>query len=413
MPTVRCSLNYLLFLLFCACINLLASDLKASEDVIHKFDKDTTIFYNAQEMPYFDGNIEVWLGENIHYPKEAWEAGIGGRVIVSFVVEADGSISNAKVLRGVHPSLEAEAVRVIGTMPKWVPAKISGNAVRIHMTMPLLFRIKQASAGIRTYEDFVAMLDQEAKISLDEIDKEQDKELLDILIAGNREIYRNDADAYRAVRAEIQRKMDAAIGRAEGLLDCYGFRSARVKDLSGIFIQIATQKLELVDKIGITDFIERYAAISPRIRHLQIMEEALLKDCLNTNEYSAYFEQEIRPMIREQEDVGRDSCSYDCIFHILPPVTQFGDMNRALGRTVKYPIIAQERNIQGEVWVNYTVGIDGVVSDASVIRGVHPSLDNESVRAMKAMLFIAPAYCPIHQRKVAFRSVAPINFRMQ
>jgi protein TonB len=83
-----------------------------------------------------------WLGSNIKYPVVAEENGVQGRVVCTFVVERDGSITDVKVVRGVDPSLDKEAVRVLKAMPKWIPGKQNGTSVRVKFTVPVLFRLQ-------------------------------------------------------------------------------------------------------------------------------------------------------------------------------------------------------------------------------------------------------------------------------
>ena len=103
--------------------------------------------YNAvEQMPEFPGGMPAmmeFLQTNIKYPKDAIKQNVGGRVMVMFVVETDGSLSNVRVARKVFPSLDAEAVRVVKAMPKWKPGKEKGRAVRVNFTMPVVFSIKK------------------------------------------------------------------------------------------------------------------------------------------------------------------------------------------------------------------------------------------------------------------------------
>ena len=83
-----------------------------------------------------------YLSENTKYPVVAQENGVQGRVTVQFVVEKDGSISDVHVLRGVDPSLDKEAVRVVKSMPRWTPGKQNGITVRVNYRVPVLFRLQ-------------------------------------------------------------------------------------------------------------------------------------------------------------------------------------------------------------------------------------------------------------------------------
>lgn len=103
------------------------------------------IFDVVEQQPSFPGGqaaLLQWLQQNIHYPPVAEENGIQGRVVVSFVVEPDGSITNVQVVRGVDPSLDKEAVRVTKAMPKWQPGKQNGQAVRVKYNLPVQFRLQ-------------------------------------------------------------------------------------------------------------------------------------------------------------------------------------------------------------------------------------------------------------------------------
>lgn len=103
------------------------------------------IFQVVEEMPSFPGGmgeLMKYLGSNIKYPPVAQENGIQGRVIIQFVVEKDGSVANPQVVKGVDPSLDKEALRVVKSMPKWNPGKQRGKAVRVKYTVPVTFRLQ-------------------------------------------------------------------------------------------------------------------------------------------------------------------------------------------------------------------------------------------------------------------------------
>ena len=117
--------------------------------------EDTAQFKNAEstektyvvveQMPAFPGGdaaLMKYLSENIKYPEAAEKAGEQGRVVVNFIVEKDGAISNVNVVRSVTPTLDAEAVRVIKAMPKWVPGKQDGQSVRVKYNVPVSFKLQ-------------------------------------------------------------------------------------------------------------------------------------------------------------------------------------------------------------------------------------------------------------------------------
>ena len=105
----------------------------------------TKVFDVVEQMPSFPGGdaaLMSFLNKNIKYPVIAEENGIQGRVVATFVVERDGSITDVKVIKSVDPSLDKEAVRVLKSMPKWIPGKQNGQAVRVKYTVPVTFRLQ-------------------------------------------------------------------------------------------------------------------------------------------------------------------------------------------------------------------------------------------------------------------------------
>ena len=101
----------------------------------------------VEQAPTFNGDLKAFLAQNVKYPKKAMENGVQGRVMVQFIVETNGSISNVKVVRSVDPELDAEALRVVKKMPKWTPGMQKGKAVRVRFTLPISFRLASTTRG--------------------------------------------------------------------------------------------------------------------------------------------------------------------------------------------------------------------------------------------------------------------------
>lgn len=108
-------------------------------------EEETKVFEVVEQMPSFPGGagaLMQYLGSNIKYPVVAEENGVQGRVVCTFVVEKDGSITDVRVVKSVDPSLDKEAVRVVKGMPRWIPGKQNGAAVRVKYTVPVTFRLQ-------------------------------------------------------------------------------------------------------------------------------------------------------------------------------------------------------------------------------------------------------------------------------
>lgn len=122
--------------------------LKAKEEIAQPEppkEEENKVFDVVEEQPSFHGGqgaLMQWLSDNIKYPVIAAENGVQGRVIVQFVVSKTGSISDVKVVRGVDPSLDREAVRVVSQMPKWTPGRQNGTTVNVRYTLPVTFRLQ-------------------------------------------------------------------------------------------------------------------------------------------------------------------------------------------------------------------------------------------------------------------------------
>ncbi len=106
--------------------------------------EDDVIFQVVEKMPEFpegQTGLMKFLSQNVKYPVKAQEAGVQGRVILQFVVNQDGSVSDVEVVRGVDSNLDAEAIRVVKAMPKWIPGTQKGKAVRVKYTLPINFKL--------------------------------------------------------------------------------------------------------------------------------------------------------------------------------------------------------------------------------------------------------------------------------
>ena len=123
--------------------------LKAKEVIAQpeppKHEEESKVFDVVEQMPSFPGGngaLLEYLATHVKYPVVAQKNGVQGRVIVSFVVERDGSITDVRVVRSVDPSLDREAARVVSSMPRWTPGKQNGSAVRVKYNVPVMFKLQ-------------------------------------------------------------------------------------------------------------------------------------------------------------------------------------------------------------------------------------------------------------------------------
>ena len=136
-----------LLLLFSNCANKKTDKEKKAEpqaEATLPQEKTDSIYSVVETMPDYPGGqkeLLSFLSRNIKYPTKAEENKIQGRVVIQFVVNKDGSVSDAKVVRSVDPELDKEALRVVNSMPQWKPGMQKGEAVSVKYTIPIAFRL--------------------------------------------------------------------------------------------------------------------------------------------------------------------------------------------------------------------------------------------------------------------------------
>ncbi len=126
---------------------MLASNVSAKKSITNEesMPKQEMIYDVVEVMPSYPGGttkLMEFLNNNVMYPKIAQKKGIQGRVVVKFIVEKNGMVTNVETLRQVNPELDNEAIRVVKSMPKWTPGMHNGKAVRVKYCLPISFRLK-------------------------------------------------------------------------------------------------------------------------------------------------------------------------------------------------------------------------------------------------------------------------------
>ncbi|MDR2948673.1 MAG: energy transducer TonB [Dysgonomonas sp.] len=122
------------------------AELREHKVIVEEKPVEEKPFVTVEQMPTFPGGemeMQKYIANNLKYPVVAQESGIQGRVTVRFVVSKTGAIENVTVIRGIDPSCDKEAIRVVKSMPKWVPGKQNGLNVPVYFTLPIVFRLKQ------------------------------------------------------------------------------------------------------------------------------------------------------------------------------------------------------------------------------------------------------------------------------
>lgn len=134
----------ILFFVMVLMVNMVSVGQDVRKDKDARTEQDGAIFTIVEQMPEFPGGMEAlyqFLASNIKYPGGPDDC-VNGKVIVSFVIEKDGTVSDAKVVRKLHPAFDEEALRVVKLMPKWEPGRQDGKPVRVQFNLPINFSLK-------------------------------------------------------------------------------------------------------------------------------------------------------------------------------------------------------------------------------------------------------------------------------
>ncbi|MFV0546566.1 MAG: TonB family protein [Bacteroides sp.] len=146
---------------------ILSNDRPQDKNKQQSSQQDKVVFEVVEEMPIYPGGqneLMKYLAENIKYPATAVEKNIEGRVIVQFIVESDGHISNPKIVRSIAPSLDAEAIRVVNAMPKWTPGKQRGKNVAVRYTLPIMYRLPKGKSEQSDFQKVKSLEEKEVVV---------------------------------------------------------------------------------------------------------------------------------------------------------------------------------------------------------------------------------------------------------
>ena len=352
------------------------------------------VFLVVEQMPEFPGGVAEmfkFLRENIEYPIEAQLQGIQGRVVCQFIVNSDGSISDIKVVRGVHPSLDAEAIRAIESMPKWIPGKKDGEAVNVQFTVPVAFAME--------WEQPIA------NIIIRGIEREN----------GQKPEFPNGLEALMQFFMENIEYPELAL--TFGIQGNVSSRFAVETDGSIVDIEILKDSVDLPLIGGGRGSGRGRSLLETEV--LRVIE--LMPNWIPAKQDGKAIKTTVSVPIR-----FRIRQEYGFIENFqLQPIVMFEDseftmpefpsgeraLMRFLENNIRYPFAAQANFIQGRVITRFVVDRDGSIVDIEIVQSVHPELDREAVRVILAM----PKWIPgkIDGQAVRVMFTLPINFRLQ
>jgi TonB family protein len=286
--------------------------------------QDTLVFEVVEVPPRFPGGevkLMEYLSRTVRYPVEAQKKHVQGRVILHFIIEKDGSVSNVRVARSVDPSLDAEAIRVVNSMPKWEPARQKGQSVRVRYTIPIQFRL-QGNEGI---------------VPDPKIDKAANTDK-DVMVVG-------------------YDKQNP---------------TSKSNDLSGknVMYFVDGKKVDSIDNLD-----------AKSVSHMEVLKN---KEALEKYG-AADKEGVILITTKQHENASSKFDAVDIPEEMPEFPGGINEMMKFLQENMKYPEDAKKAGKQGRVIVQYVVDKDGSIIDATILRSVYPSIDAEALRVVNAM----------------------------
>ena len=368
-----------------------------------KKDNDT-IYQVVDQMPEFPGGVEAmmkYVAENVKYPESAKENNLQGRVIVKFVIEKDGSVSNVEVGRGWGNELDDEAVRVVKAMPKWKPGKQDGKPVRVSFMLPINFKLSDGTPtkgplmgtswtgtgtgkkGNVTYEmswtiNFTDGRDGMIMMTLWSKEKKGEKkvEFDDVPLPFEYTYDGKSTGSINPVNPD-----NSPMG--ETPIPPYGF----------VINPENTMRINLFDfkeDVGIEEIVLKKADANKPVETKK--QSGKTKD--------------------EKVEMKPDK---NGIYQIVEEMPQFPGGEQAMldyvSKNIVYPQEAMEKGIAGRVFVSFVVEKDGSVNEVKVVRGIGGGCDEESVRVIKAMPKWKPGKMKGEPVRVSY--MMPITFKLQ
>ncbi|HAH24376.1 MAG TPA: hypothetical protein DCL77_11585, partial [Prolixibacteraceae bacterium] len=351
-----------------------------------KAQKGSDVYTVVEQMPEFPGGemaLRKFLAYNIKYPRIAAENGIQGKEFVSFVITKTGSVADAIIVMGVDPSLDQEALRVIQSMPNWIPGKQNGENVDVVYTVPINFKLESSKINTEKLQDTGTPSDQPYSVV------EQMPE------------FPGGPEALRTFIANTVRY--PALAHENGIQGKVYINFVVTKTGSVTNAKVVRGVDPLLDQEAIR-VVELLPAWIPGKQN---------GENVNVN-YTIPIDFKMEPGKINTEKLKGTDIPSDQPYSVVEQMPEFPGGIEALrayvSTTMKYPAIAYENGIQGQVYVKFEVDKTGRVTNVKISRSVDPALDQEAMRIVKSM----PAWTPGKQNgeNVAVAYELPINFKL-
>ena len=379
-------------------ILLLASGNANTKSATEQGESKEQVFRHVEPMPEFPGGeaaLMKFLNENLRYPAAAFKNGIQGCVTVQFIVKEDGSVGDVKVVRGVDPTLDEEAVRVCKALPKFIPTKQSGIRANVWFTLPITFKLDEAPNNLQTDES---------------------------------EDMANDTIHNREIMLRPTEQMPEFPGGQAALMKFINenLRYPATAIENGIQGRVVVQFV--VKKDGsVNDNIMIVRGVDPALDQEAIRVCKTLPKFIPGKRYDngepvdvwftipVIFKLDNATNNLQTDESNATIHNRELIFRHVEQMPEFPGGEAALMKflndNIRYPVAALKNGIQGRVMVQFVVKKDGSVGDVTVLRGVDSALDQEAIRVCKTL----PKFTPGTQNGIPVNVwfTLPITFRLE
>ena len=309
-----------------------------------------------------------FLSDNVKYPAECEKQGVQGRVILRIVIDKDGSVTDIEVEKSVHPLLDAEAVRVASSMPRWQPATKDGQPVRIRYSLPITFSLNTPATEKDSENVGQASRDRDATFpgGLEAIRKYLDKNFVRPLecsnIEGNMEVAFIVDEEGKVSIVEVTKSLHPKLDKA----------------LTQVFMNMPKWQPAM------RDGKPRQMRFTMPLRYFQ---NAPLQD-----NFRIFYNEKGQLVTMPQFPGGKEK------------------LKEFLSKNLKYPVECEASGITGKVVVGFVVEKDGKVTQVKLNRSSDPAFNMEAYRVMKKM----PRWIPgkVGDEPITVRYKLDINFRL-
>ena len=357
------------------------------------------IFQSVEELPEYPGGSKAmmeYIKANKHYPEEAMNRGIQGRVIVQFVIDTLGNVCDENIIKPIDPQLDAEAIRLVRGMPQWKPGKVRGRLQRVRFTLPITFKLPDEAikkeAPTTQSKDISAQLAGDPKSSV--LGDAKSHPLLVLTFTDKTEIVVEGKDLnflsfskFNYLKAFGLTQED--IERADPI------KHYIVREQYGDLAKEGAVVLHIKEKTyhEVTDTLRRYWYLNGHTGRLRVIIKKPGATDIEVVEYESQFENCFIIYYAHPEFPGGMSALMDYL-----------KVNK------RYPHEAKDRGIQGRVIVEFKVEIDGRLTEERVVKPVDPQLDAEAIRLVRNM----PNWKPATQKgkPIRVRHTIPVTFRL-